>query len=368
MSKKIKEKSTPATYISNCLFLERSKKFNTRQKEVTYKKKRNYISGAQTQCKNDKLLFQHRPTTKYLKELRLAPKIKNKNVLCVHVGCHPDDLICVLVQDGRGPWALIRDRITKEKKSPQEKRLVYLEELELERERWRLRPGDLERERRRAGDRLLGERDLKEIFMMDVESKLPAAKHQTGLNGRHPWGTYLLLIRGGLLRHMGGGGGILRGGESLRGGGRTRWVRTAEAVISCPSIWPENSKNQTLWRKKERALRTKTATFQPLKCQQNHCGGSFCYSQYGIYCLFAQISRARGTVWHTEQKKQNETTQVEPPLSDRNRKWLLAPRSVLLPVRKVHQPRSKECSWVGGLPPSMYFRAFWASSGVSNST
>lgn len=39
-------------------------------------------------------------------------------------------------------------------------KLVYLEELELERERWRLRPGDLERERRRAGDRLLGERDL----------------------------------------------------------------------------------------------------------------------------------------------------------------------------------------------------------------
>lgn len=37
---------------------------------------------------------------------------------------------------------------------------VYLEELELERERWRLRPGDLERERRRAGERLLGERDL----------------------------------------------------------------------------------------------------------------------------------------------------------------------------------------------------------------
>lgn len=40
------------------------------------------------------------------------------------------------------------------------KKHLYLEELELERERWRLRPGDLERERRRAGDRLLGERDL----------------------------------------------------------------------------------------------------------------------------------------------------------------------------------------------------------------
>lgn len=46
------------------------------------------------------------------------------------------------------------------KKMSQEKRQVYLEELELERERWRLRPGDLERERRRAGDRLLGDRDL----------------------------------------------------------------------------------------------------------------------------------------------------------------------------------------------------------------
>lgn len=59
----------------------------------------------------------------------------------------------------------------------QEKRLVYLEELELERERWRLRPGDLERERRRAGDRLLGDRDLShentEILTMDKESKLP---------------------------------------------------------------------------------------------------------------------------------------------------------------------------------------------------
>lgn len=37
---------------------------------------------------------------------------------------------------------------------------LYLEELELERERCRLRPGDLERERRRTGDRRLGDRDL----------------------------------------------------------------------------------------------------------------------------------------------------------------------------------------------------------------
>lgn len=75
--------------------------------------------------------------------------------------------------------------------APGGRTLVYLEELELERERWRLRPGDLERERRRAGDRLRGERDL-------------------------------LLMRGGVRRHIGGGGGILRGGEGLRGGGRTR--------------------------------------------------------------------------------------------------------------------------------------------------
>lgn len=53
---------------------------------------------------------------------------------------------------------------------------------------------------------------------------------------------YLLLMRGGLRRHIGGGGGILRGGDGLRGGGRTRWVSTADAVISCPSIWPINNK------------------------------------------------------------------------------------------------------------------------------
>lgn len=43
---------------------------------------------------------------------------------------------------------------------------------------------------------------------------------------------YLLLIRGGVRRHIGGGGGILRGGESLRGGGRTVGVSTAVTVIS----------------------------------------------------------------------------------------------------------------------------------------
>jgi len=49
-------------------------------------------------------------------------------------------------------------------------------------------------------------------------------------------------MRGGLRRHIGGGGGILRGGEGLRGGGRTRWVSTADALISCPSIWPIDAK------------------------------------------------------------------------------------------------------------------------------
>lgn len=39
-----------------------------------------YLNGAQTRRKNDKhqLLFQRGPTTKYLKELRFATKIKNK--------------------------------------------------------------------------------------------------------------------------------------------------------------------------------------------------------------------------------------------------------------------------------------------------
>lgn len=51
-------------------------------------------------------------------------------------------------------------------------------------------------------------------------------------------------MRGGLRRHIGGGGGILRGGDGLRGGGRTRWGSTAQAVISCPSIWPIRKSQQ----------------------------------------------------------------------------------------------------------------------------
>lgn len=47
-------------------------------------------------------------------------------------------------------------------------------------------------------------------------------------------------MRGGVRRHMGGGGGILRGGDCLRGGGRILGASTAEVVISWPSIWPGN--------------------------------------------------------------------------------------------------------------------------------
>lgn len=50
-------------------------------------------------------------------------------------------------------------------------------------------------------------------------------------NKKKTW-TYRLLMRGGVRRHMGGGGGILRGGVILRGAVRILWVRTAEAVIS----------------------------------------------------------------------------------------------------------------------------------------
>lgn len=77
--------------------------------------------------------------------------------------------------------------------------LVYREELELERLLWRRRPG--ERDRLRTGDLRLGERDL-------------------------------LLIRGGDLRHMGGGGSILLGGLNRRGGGLGQGASTAVSVIS----------------------------------------------------------------------------------------------------------------------------------------
>uniref|UniRef100_A0AAY4BD43 Uncharacterized protein n=1 Tax=Denticeps clupeoides TaxID=299321 RepID=A0AAY4BD43_9TELE len=89
--------------------------------------------------------------------------------------------------------------VNAEKEKNPSKLLVHREELELDRDRWRRRPGDRERSRERL---------------------------------------HLLLMRGGVRRHMGGGGGILLGGLSLRGGGRMRGASTAVAVISCPSIWP----------------------------------------------------------------------------------------------------------------------------------
>lgn len=45
-------------------------------------------------------------------------------------------------------------------------------------------------------------------------------------------------MRGGDLRHMGGGGSILLGGEKRLGSGLGRGVKTAVAVISWPSICP----------------------------------------------------------------------------------------------------------------------------------
>lgn len=76
---------------------------------------------------------------------------------------------------------------------------AYRDELELDRLRWRRRPG--ERERRRTGDLRLGERDRR-------------------------------LIRGGERRHIGGGGNILLGGLNRLGGGRGQGASTAVAVIS----------------------------------------------------------------------------------------------------------------------------------------
>lgn len=50
--------------------------------------------------------------------------------------------------------------------------------------------------------------------------------------------TYLLLMRGGERRHIGGGSNILLGGVKRLGIGLGRGAKTAVAVISCPSIWP----------------------------------------------------------------------------------------------------------------------------------
>lgn len=77
----------------------------------------------------------------------------------VCVGYNVDDFYFQSTRSGEQKLQLFQQE---SKRSLGVRELVYLEELELERERWRLRPGDLERERRRAGDRLLGERDLQE--------------------------------------------------------------------------------------------------------------------------------------------------------------------------------------------------------------
>lgn len=49
--------------------------------------------------------------------------------------------------------------------------ILYREELELERERWRLRPGDLERDRLLTGERRRGERDLHFVGNVFKKSK-----------------------------------------------------------------------------------------------------------------------------------------------------------------------------------------------------
>lgn len=55
--------------------------------------------------------------------------------------------------------------------------MLYREEFELERLRWRLRPGDLDLDRRRTGDLRLGDRDLTEkeekAFIRRQEQQVP---------------------------------------------------------------------------------------------------------------------------------------------------------------------------------------------------
>uniref|UniRef100_A0A3Q3FLZ9 Uncharacterized protein n=1 Tax=Labrus bergylta TaxID=56723 RepID=A0A3Q3FLZ9_9LABR len=108
-----------------------------------------------------------------------------KNILCFHGN---DKHVSMRPQRKTRPVTTIRFQKTRE-------------ELELDRDRCRRRPGDLDL--RRTGD----------------------------IRHMH---AYRLLMRGGVRRHIGGGGGILRGGENLRGGGRTVGASTAVTVISCP--------------------------------------------------------------------------------------------------------------------------------------
>lgn len=62
--------------------------------------------------------------------------------------------------------------------------------------------------------------------------------------------SHLLLMRGGDLRHMGGGGSILLGGLKRLGGGLGRGASTAVAVISWPSIWPLHEITEAGWCKR----------------------------------------------------------------------------------------------------------------------
>lgn len=118
--------------------------------------------------------------------------------------------------------------------------------------------------------------------------------------------AHLLLIRGGVRRHMGGGGGILRWGDSRRGGGRTVGVSTAVTVISCPSIWPKWDKD----------LNQSKKTIQNVTF----------WTKYTFLITQRQL---------LQRHKQAQNIHVYIPV----------------------------CL----LPPSMCFRAFSASSGVSNS-
>lgn len=64
-----------------------------------------------------------------------------------------------LLQWRTGRWE--KDRREESSCEVRDFRQLYREELELERERWRLRPGERERVLRRTGERLRGDRDLR---------------------------------------------------------------------------------------------------------------------------------------------------------------------------------------------------------------
>lgn len=179
--------------------------------------------------------------------------------------------------------------------------------------------------------------------------------------------AHLLLILGGVRRHIGGGGGILRGGDSLRGGGRTVGVSTAVTVISWPSIWPERKK--TLYNQTEEGAKF---TFF-LQCDSNKVVSDWCMVM----------------------EKGQESPSVYQDLSLRRLTLCVSPTDTasLCPRWYFHILWDNRPSFISStdtehgcntqsvyfqsfmfmflhiaLPPSMCFRAFSASSGVSNST